>query len=105
RRWRRDLAEKHRHAGKERSPLRQAEVLLEIHARRVFCGVHFPVLSRVLHVSLKLEFAYCCPCGPAHCEMRKITNSAGRTMATPVSVVTRPRSRSSGGLVSSSHFT
>ena len=42
---------------------------------------------------------------PVDCEMRKITNSAGRTMATPISVITCPRSRTSGGLSSASHFT
>ena len=43
--------------------------------------------------------------GPAHWLMRKITNSAGRTTATPISVTTWPSSRCSGGFVSASHLT
>ena len=43
--------------------------------------------------------------GPAHWLMRKITNSAGRTTATPISHTTWPRSRTSGGLVLASQRT
>src|SRR5258708_26460310 len=41
----------------------------------------------------------------ANWENRRITNSAGFTTARPTSVMTRPRSTDSGGLVSASHFT
>ena len=54
--------------------------------------------------TILVDWTYC-GAGPAHCCTRKITNSAGFVIATPISVVTFPRSRSSGGLVSSSQRT
>src|SRR5690606_38988289 len=53
---------------------------------------------------LRLVRHYSTP-GPAHWPMRMTTNSAGFTAATPISMVTRPSSTDSRGLVSASHFT
>src|SRR5205085_6904269 len=64
----------------------------------------FFVNARRFAVELHGVFSNHLP-GPAHWPMRKMTNSAGRTIATPTSITTQPSSRWSGASVSASHLT
>src|SRR3989454_4179100 len=83
----RDEPKERWYAGSE-SGLRDGEELFRVNPRRPVCRRH-----RYAASAGRAHF-----CGPAHWLMRKITNSAGRTIATPISVITWPRSRTSGGL-------
>src|SRR5262245_9126183 len=70
---------------------RPEEDLFTINSRAVVLLCHRPVSAYLF--------------GAENWLMRKMTNSAGRTIATPISVTTCPNSRNSGGLVSASHLT
>jgi hypothetical protein len=93
-------SQKSGYTGEELRAPRKLENAFQIYVRSTIAEKRLLVLHRctLAHVILGMAstqshvyFA----AGPAHCWMRKI-DSAGLTMATPISVITCPRSRISG---------